>query len=287
MASKWKNIYKNNWWKGLGCAFIASTAVTGVAVSVAITPAFATELKLHPPSLPWYHNKLWHSFDHSAIRRGYQVYKEVCIACHSMKYICFRHLVGVCLTEEEAKADAAEITVIDGPDEDGKMFDRPGKLSDTMPNPYANPELARKANNGALPPDLSYIVRARHGNEDYIFQILTGYCDPPPGVHLESGQYYNPYFPGGAISMARALYTDLVTYPDGTPATASQLAKDVITFLAWAADPHHDYRKMLLMKGLLLSGVAIIISIYYKRLKWSYLRNMQYAYKIRKPPKDI
>ena len=95
------------------------------------------------------------------------------------------------------------------------MFERPGKLSDRFPQPYANDEAAKAANNGALPPDLSFIVNARHGEEDYIFSILTGYCDPPEGVELREGLYYNPYFPGGAIGMAQQLYTDGVEYEDG------------------------------------------------------------------------
>ena len=95
--------------KRVGGTIVTGTVVTGVAVSLAVTPAFATELTLHSPSYPWYHNDLWHSFDHSSMRRGYQVYKEVCAACHSLKFVCYRHLVGVCLTEEEAKADAAEV----------------------------------------------------------------------------------------------------------------------------------------------------------------------------------
>lgn len=142
----------------------------------------------------------------SSIRRGYEVYKNVCAACHSMKYIAYRNLVGVSHTEAEAKAEAEEQQFRDGPDDQGNYFMRPGKLSDYFPSPYPNEEAARAANNGAYPPDLSYIVSARHGGEDYIFALLTGYVDAPAGVVLRDGQYYNPYFAGGAISMAQALY---------------------------------------------------------------------------------
>lgn len=128
-----------------------------------------------------------------------------------MRYIAYRNLVGVSHTEAEAKAEAEETQVRDGPDENGNMYMRPGKLSDYFPNPYANEEAARAANNGAYPPDLSYIVAARHGGEDYIFALLTGYFDAPAGIVLREGQYYNPYFAGGAISMAQALYNE-VTY---------------------------------------------------------------------------
>lgn len=101
-----------------------------------------------------------------------------------MNYIYYRHLIGVCLTEDEAKEEAAEIQVLDGPNDNGEMFERPGKIMDRFPQPYPNAEAAKKANNGALPPDLSYIVKARHGGEDYLFHLLTGYCDPPPGKSL-------------------------------------------------------------------------------------------------------
>jgi len=190
----------------------------------------AGELELHPPKLPWSHSGWLHSLDHSSIRRGYEVYKQVCAACHSMRFIAYRNLIGVSHTEKEAKAEAEEVMVTDGPNEEGHMFQRPGKLADYFPNPYANEEAARAANNGAFPPDLSYITLARHGGEDYVFSLLTGYCDAPAGVNLRDGQYFNPYFPGGAISMAQALYNEAMEYSDGTPATASQLAKDVSTF---------------------------------------------------------
>lgn len=144
-----------------------------------------------------------------SVRRGYEVYKQVCSACHSMQYIAYRNLVGVTHTEAEAKAEAEQITVKDGPDDTGNYYTRPGKLSDYFPSPYPNEEAARAANNGAYPPDLSYIVSARKGGEDYIFSLLTGYHDAPAGVVLREGQYFNPYFPGGAISMAQVLYNEV------------------------------------------------------------------------------
>lgn len=125
-----------------------------------------------------------------------------------MKYLAYRNLIGVTHTEEEAKAEAEEIQVTDGPDDEGNFFQRPGKLADRFPRPYANDEAARAANNGALPPDLTYIVAARHGGEDYIFSLLTGYCEPPGGISIREGLHYNPYFPGGAIGMAQALYNE-------------------------------------------------------------------------------
>ncbi|VDP75245.1 unnamed protein product [Echinostoma caproni] len=239
----WKTIRNSIWSKIALVGGVTTVGVIGFA-----TPVFASEMQAHAPALPWSHHGVLSAFDHHSVRRGYQVYKEVCAACHSMKYLCYRHLVNAVLTEDEAKADAAEMQVLDGPDDNGKMYERPGRLTDTLPSPYPNTEAARAANNGAAPPDLTYIVKARHGNEDYIFHLITGYCDAPPGRVVNEPQYYNPYFPGGAISMARVLYDDLIEYKDGTPATASQMAKDVVTFLSWTADRNHDQRKRFLFK---------------------------------------
>jgi len=238
----------------------------------------AGDLELHPPHLPWSHSGTFSSLDHASIRRGYEVYKQVCSACHSMRFIAYRNLVGVSHTEAEAKAQAEEIMVTDGPNEEGNFFQRPGKLSDYFPSPYANDEAARAANNGAMPPDLSYITAARHGGEDYIFALLTGYCDAPAGIALREGQYFNPYFPGGAISMAQALYNEVLEYPDGTPATASQFAKDVSTFLKWAAEPEHDDRKQMALKATMMFSLLAAISYYYKRHKWTVLKSRKIAF---------
>lgn len=220
----------------------------------------ASELILHPPKNPWSHNGWFNGLDHASVRRGYEVYKQVCAACHSLRYVAYRDLVGVTHTEEEAKAEAEEQLVTDGPDEAGNMFQRPGKLSDYFPSPYPNEEAARAANNGAFPPDLSYIVPARHGGEDYIFALLTGYYDAPAGVVLREGQYYNPYFPGGAISMAQALYNEVIEYADGTPATASQLAKDIGTFLKWTAEPELEDRKIMTIRAIGIFSILIVLS---------------------------
>ncbi|CAL9704008.1 unnamed protein product [Knipowitschia caucasica] len=242
----------------------------------------ASDLELHPPQYPWSHAGPLSALDHASVRRGYQVYKQVCSACHSMEYLAFRNLVGVSHTEAEVKAFAEEAEVVDGPDESGEMFTRPGKLSDYFPKPYPNAESARVANNGALPPDLSYIVNARHGGEDYVFSLLTGYCEPPAGVSVREGLYYNPYFPGQAIGMAPPIYNEILEYDDGTPATMSQVAKDVCTFLRWAAEPEHDQRKRMGLK-LLMGGVILVPLLYYmKRHRWSVLKSRKIAYR---PPK--
>ncbi|KAL0580595.1 cytochrome c1 [Marasmius crinis-equi] len=238
---------------------------------------------LHPPHYPWPHAGHFDSFDHASIRRGYQVYREVCAACHSLDRIAWRNLVGVSHTVDEARTMAEEVEYQDGPNDEGEMFMRPGKLSDYMPAPYPNEEAARAGNAGALPPDLSLIVKARHGGCDYIFALLTGYMDPPAGVEVREGMNYNPYFPGGAISMARVLFDGLVEYDDGTPATTSQMAKDVVTFLNWAAEPEHDERKKTGIKAIILLSTLFAISIYVKRYKWGPIKNRKIVYN---PPKD-
>lgn len=203
----------------------------------------AAEEGLHSPHFPWSHSGPLNSFDHASIRRGYQVYREVCSTCHSLDRIAWRNLVGVSHTVDEVKAMAEEVEYEDGPNDEGEMFNRPGKLADPMPRPYKNDEAARAGNAGALPPDLSLMTKARHGAADYVFALLTGYTDAPAGKEVAEPMVFNPYFPGTAISMQRVLYDGLVEFPDGTPATTSQMAKDVTTFLSWCAEPELDDRK--------------------------------------------
>lgn len=168
--------------------------------------------------------------------------------------------------------------VKDGPNDAGEYFMRPGKLSDYFPSPYENENAARAANNGAYPPDLSWIVSARKGGEDYIFALLTGYTDAPAGITLQDGQYYNPYFPGGAIGMAQALYNETIEYADGTPATASQLAKDVATFLKWASEPEWDERKRMFIKAVGIFTFLLATTYYLKRHKWSSLKTRKISF---------
>lgn len=261
-------------------ATIAGLTVGGAgALLYALESAVsASDDAVHSPKQNWSHNGIISSLDHASIRRGYEVYKQVCAACHSMQYIAYRNLIGVSHTEAEAKAEAEEAQVKDGPNDQGEYYMRPGKLSDYFPSPYPNEEAARAANNGAYPPDLSWIVAARKGGEDYIFALLTGYCDPPAGINLRDGQYYNPYFSGGAIGMAQALYNEAMEYSDGTPATASQLAKDVSVFLKWASEPEHDTRKRMLIKAVGIFTLLIGLTYYIKRLKWSSLKSRKIAY---------
>ncbi|KAJ1897361.1 cytochrome c1, partial [Coemansia sp. IMI 209127] len=238
---------------------------------------------LHPAEYPFPQNKLFGTYDHASIRRGFIVFKEVCSACHSLDLVYWRNLVGVAFTEEETRGMAAEFEYTDGPNEKGDMFQRPGKLTDPIPPPYANEEAARAANAGALPPDLSLITKARHGGVDYIYSLLTGYCDPPAGVEIREGLNYNPYFPGGAIAMAQNIFDGVVEFEDGTPNTASQIAKDVVTFLNWAAEPELDDRKKIGVKALILFSTLTAIALWAKRNRWQTLKTRKIVYN---PPKN-
>merc|ERR1719251_91503 len=155
------------------------------------------------------------------------------------------------------------------------MFMRPGKLADYFPRPFANDAAAAAANNGAIPPDLSFITLGRHGGEDYVYHLLNGYCDPPAGIELREGQNFNPYFPGGAIGMGAPLYNEIIEYDDGTPATLSQLAKDVCAFLVWAASPEHDGRKQMGIKCQLVLMLFWLPVLWLKRHKWSVLKSQK------------
>jgi ubiquinol-cytochrome c reductase cytochrome c1 subunit len=262
----------------------ALLAAGGIFSGVAGATAYSldqevrAELHMHPPSLPWTHGGWFSSLDHASMRRGYQVYKQVCAACHSMRFIAYRNLVNVTHTEAEAKAEAEEVQVQDGPDESGEMFMRPGKLSDYFPKPFANDAAAAAANNGAIPPDLSFIALARHGGEDYIYHLLNGYCDPPAGIELREGQAFNPYFPGGALSMSPPIYNEIIEFEDGTPATQSQIAKDVATFLVWGASPEHDMRKKMAIKMIVIFSILLSSSYYMKRHKWSLIKSRKIVY---------
>ena len=181
--------------------------------------------------------------------------------------------MDVAYTEDEAKELAAELEVTDGPNDEGEMYLRPGRLSDKFPSPYANEEAARFANGGAYPPDLSLMTKARHDGQNYVFSLLLGYREPPAGITVREGLYYNPYFPGGAIAMPKMLADEGVEYEDGTPATESQQAKDVTTFLAWAAEPEHDERKLMGAKWMFALSLMLVLAIYWKRLKWAPIKS--------------
>lgn len=208
------------------------------------------EENLEAPHYHWYHDSFFHSFDHAAIRRGYQVFDTIAKPCHSMKGQFYRQMIGVSHTEDEVRAiAAAQEGYQNPPNEEGEITLRTGVPNDLFWQPYANEKEARANNNGALPPDLTNMANARHGGENYIFALLTGYRDPPHGVQLGENMYYNIYFPGGQISMPPPLAAGAVDYDDGTEASVSQMAKDVSVYLTWTANKDHDERKLMGLKS--------------------------------------
>jgi ubiquinol-cytochrome c reductase cytochrome c1 subunit len=220
----------------------------------------------------WSFKGLFGKFDRGSLQRGYQVYTEVCASCHSMKYLSYRNLSekgGPEFSIEQAKAIAASFEVIDGPNNDGEMFERPAKLSDKFLMPYENVKEAQAANGGAYPPDMSVLAKARSGGVDYIYSVLLGYEDPPIGVTLDDGVYYNKYMYGNYIKMSQPLYEDSVEYSDGTIATEEQMAKDVATFLMWAAEPHLEARHKMGFRSIIyLIILTILVYLSMKKI-WS------------------
>lgn len=222
-----------------------------------------------PPAQAWSFDGIFGTFDRAALRRGLIVYRQVCSACHSLNLVAYRHLAGVDFSGDEIKAIAASVEVTDGPNDQGEMFQRPGRPSDKFKAPFANENAARAANNGAYPPDLSLMIKARKGGANYVHALLTGYKDPPAGFQLLEGTFYNAYFPGQQIAMAAPLSEGSVDYPDGTKASVEQMAKDVATFLAWTAEPELEARKRLGLKVLLFLLVLTGMLYALKRMIWS------------------
>lgn len=191
------------------------------------------------------------TFDRAQLQRGLQVYTAVCASCHGLSFVSYRNLEALGYGEDEIKGFAAGYEAQDGPDDSGEMYQRAALPSDRFVSPYPNEMAARAANNGAHPPDLSLIVKARKNGANYVYAMLTGYAEAPAGVELMDGMYYHQYFPGNQIAMPQPLYGDDVEYADGTPATIEQEAADVTAFLAWAAEPELEKRRSM--------GIVVLI----------------------------
>jgi ubiquinol-cytochrome c reductase cytochrome b/c1 subunit len=198
-----------------------------------------------PPETEWSFDGMFGTYDKAAMQRGFQVYREVCAACHGIERVAYRNLMDLGYSEAQVKAIAAEAMVTDGPNDEGEMFQRPATPADRIYGPYPNDQAARYANNGVLPPDMSLIVKARKYGADYINALLTGYKEPPEGVTLSTGMYYNKYYAGNLIAMPQPFMDGQVTYADGTESTVEQMSYDVTTFLAWASEPTQDDRKRM------------------------------------------
>ena len=220
----------------------------------------------------WSFKGFFCKFDRASLQRGYQVYTEVCASCHSIKYLSYRNLSepgGPEFSEEQAKAIAAQFEVSDGPNSDGDMFTRPAKLSDKFVMPYQNEQEAKASNGGAYPPDFSVLVKARSGGANYIYSVLLGYEDPPSDITLDDGVYYNRYMYGNKIKMPKPLSNDSVTYSDGTSATEEQMAKDVVTFLTWAAEPHLEARYKLGFRAIVYLIILTVLVYFSMKKIWS------------------
>ncbi|MBP1845324.1 ubiquinol-cytochrome c reductase cytochrome c1 subunit [Rhizobium petrolearium] len=245
---------------GAGSAAAAEEGDLAAAVHHAAEAGHYPILK--PVSQDWSFAGPFGKYDKAQLQRGLKVYKEVCSACHSMKLVAFRTLEDLGYSEEQVKAFAGEYEVQDGPNGEGEMFTRKAIPSDYFPSPFPNNEAAAAANNGAAPPDMSLLAKARgvergfpqfifdmftqyqEGGPDYIYSLLTGYQEPPEGVTVAEGTHFNPHFAGAAaLAMAPPISADQVTYDDGAPQTLDQYAKDVSAFLMWTAEPHLEERK--------------------------------------------
>ena len=239
--------------------------------TINLTPLKSAE-KVEYLETDWSFKGLFGKFDRGALQRGYQVYTEVCSSCHSMKYLSYRNLAekgGPEFTEAEAKAIAASFEVTDGPNVDGEMFVRPGKLSDKFVMPYENVAAAKAANGGAYPPDMSVLIKARGGGADYIYSLLLGYDEPPVGMILDDGVYYNKYMYGNKIKMSAPLSDGIVEYSDGTQASVQQMSKDVTTFLMWAAEPHLEARHQMGFKAIVYLIILTVLVYFSMKKIWS------------------
>jgi ubiquinol-cytochrome c reductase cytochrome c1 subunit len=243
--------------------------VLGAGALLSAAPARAAGETIPLPDVRFSFEGLFGTFDRGAQQRGFQVYKEVCSACHAMRQLSYRNLLELGLNEQQARAVAAQFQVMDGPNDQGEMFERPARLSDRFRRPFPNEQAARAANNGAYPPDLSVIVKARAGAADYLHALLTGYTDPPEGFTLMEGMNYNAYFPGHQIAMPNVLNPGQVEYADGTEATVEQMARDVTTFLAWAAEPELEQRRQMGVRIILFLIVLGGLTYAVKRKIWA------------------
>ena len=220
------------------------------------------------PQHEWSFEGITGTFDRGALQRGYQVYSEVCSGCHSMKLLYYRDLIDIGFSEDQVKAIASEFTVIDGPNDEGEMFERDARPADRFVSPYLNDNEARANNNGAYPPDLSVITKAKKDGANYIYNLLLGYKDPPADMEVGEGMYYNIYMAGNQIAMPQPIYDESVDYADGTNNSAEQLAEDLVVFLTWAAEPELEVRKNLGIKVILFFIILGFIIFLAKNRLW-------------------
>jgi len=252
----------------------AVTVVVGLAALGIVAANPVAHSEVHTQS--WSFKGFFGSFDQAQVKRGFQIYKDVCSGCHSMHLLAYRDLHDIGFSEDEVKAIAEEVQVQDGPNDAGDMFDRPGRPSDHFKSPFANEQQARASNNGALPPDLSLIAKSRagagflgHYGADYVYSLMTGYEEPPADVKVPEGMHYNKAFKGHQIAMPPPLSDGAVTYADGTEATLDQEAKDIAVFLTWAAEGNLEERHRTGIKAVLFLVIFTVLAYATKRRVWA------------------
>ncbi len=220
------------------------------------------------PDHEWSFEGITGTFDKAALQRGFKVYREICSGCHSMRLLYYRDLIDIGFNEEEVKVIASDYTVVDGPNDEGEMFERDARPSDHFVGPFANDQEARVSNNGSLPPDLSVISKARVNGANHLYNLLLGYTEPPENFEVAEGMYYNKWMNGNQIAMAPPLDEGYVDYDDGTENTLPQLAEDLATFLVWSAEPELEARKKLGIKVILFFIIFGIVVYFTKRRLW-------------------
>jgi len=251
--------------------------VLTIFISISTTLSFADSQHSHEINTKylnadWSFQGIFGTFERASLQRGYQVYQEVCSGCHSVQHLSYRNLSekgGPEFSIEEAKSIAAQFEVEDGPNSEGEMFMRTGRLSDKFVKPYPNVEASTAANGGAYPPDMSVLAKARAGGADYIYSLLLGYEETPAGFELDDGVYYNKYMPGNKIKMSAPLMDGIVEYSDGTQATTEQMAKDVTAFLVWASEPHLEAQHRMGFKAIIYLIILLTLVYMSKQKVWS------------------
>ena len=244
---------------------ILGAALGGLLATTAARAADDAKL----PKVEWSFSGPFGTYDLASAQRGFLIYQQVCSNCHSMNQLYYRNLEGIGLTEDQIKAIAASVQVPGGVDDNGQPIQRPGRPADHFRAPFANDQAARAANGGALPPDQSVLELAREGGADYLYALMVGYSDPPADMKMQPGMMYNKYFPGHQIAMPQPLQDGSVQYTDGTKPTLEQEAKDVVTFLAWAAEPEMVERKQMGVKIILFLLLLTGLTYAVKRKLWS------------------
>jgi ubiquinol-cytochrome c reductase cytochrome c1 subunit len=252
----------------LGRGLLAALCALGpLALGPFATTARAQDVEL--PNERWSFQSALGTFDLAAAQRGFAVYAQVCSNCHAMEFLHFRDLSGIGLNPDQIKAVAATFTVPQGLDDQGQPKEGPGLPSNQFRSPFPNSKAAAAANNGAVPPDLSLIINAREGGPNYVYGVLTGYTNPPPGFALQEGLYYNKVFPGHQIHMPQPLQDGTVTFEGGAPNNLNDEARDVVTFLAWAANPEMVERKQMGVRVVLFLIFMTGLTYAVKRKVWS------------------